>query len=188
MLGAALASLAGRLTRRSRFVAWAVTLAVLASGPVLVIAKDRGRLASGGWVRTDRARQMARVVDQLARDVEPAAGSAQILMFGALDYDLRVLGDPRGRGFGQQQVLASAVRVRYGRDDLEVLSLPAIDRSPVDVFGVVLALITERPGLTHVVATSRGVRDLTELARSVALRGGDAGQLRAVLLRDRGGR
>jgi hypothetical protein len=96
--------------------------------------------------------------------------------------DVRVLGDPRGAGFGPQQVLASAIRVRYGRDDLEVLSLPPVDRSPPAAFDAVHALLMERPETTRVIVAGENVRDLTPEALAVLGAGGDVGDLAAMLM------
>jgi hypothetical protein len=153
-----------------------LAIGLLLLGPLLVGAKDKGRIEPGGWVRLDRSRVLAHVANAAAGSLVPHPGpGARIVIFGATEYDLRVLGDPRGEGFGVQQVLASALRVRYGRSDLETLSLPPIDRSPPQVFGLVLGLMRDRPQATHVLATTMRAHatepqthDVTALVRAAS--------------------
>ncbi len=178
----AVATLSGG-RRVRRLGSWVMIILLLVSGPLLVRAKAAGHLASGGWVDGAKARQMDRVLDDLTRRVLPApAAGGRIVLFGAVHYDLRVLGNPRGDGFGIQQVLASAVRVRYGREDLELLSLPGVAQATPEMLNIVLSLVREQPRSTYVVETLPAVRDLTGRAVAVAGRHGDHRALRRALL------
>jgi hypothetical protein len=172
-----------------RSVGIGLGLGLLLLGPFLVGAKDRGRLQPGGWVRLDRSRALAHVANAVAGSLVPRPEPrARFLIFGATEYDLPVLGDPRGEGFGVQQVLASALRVRYGRSDLETLSLPPIDRSPPEVFGLVFGLMRDRTRETYVLATALRsharepqIRDLTARTRAASGPGGSPRMLQEAL-------
>lgn len=166
---------------RRRAAAVALGAAILAGGPVLAHLKAGGHLASGGWVDGPKAQSLAAVVEGVHAELPDPPPAARLLVFGGMSVDVRVLGDPRGEGFGPQQVLASALRVRYDRGDLEVLSLPPVDASPPNAYEAVGSLIRERPRVTFVLAFGdTGVCDLTETALTAAGRG-DARDLRDAL-------
>jgi len=155
-------------------------LVVISAG--LVHLKDRGVLASGGWVDPVRAERMHRVVTSLVDEVPDPPPGARMVIFGGLGYDLRVLGDPRRAGFGVQQVLPSAIRAVYGRRDLDALSLPPVVASAPGVFDLVIGLVREDPIRVRVVMGERPPRDVTDRVIEVVRRGGTAAHLRAALL------
>jgi hypothetical protein len=164
-----------------------VVAILIALGAGLVHLKDRGVLAGGGWVDPDRAERMHQVAAALAGEVmpDPPVG-ARMLVFGGLGYDLRVLGDPRREGFGVQSVLSSAIRSRYGRADLEVLSLPPLTASPPQVFDLVVDLVRDDPDRARVVVGEDPPRDVTGPAVEAIRRGGEPTHLRSALLQAAG--
>ena len=182
LLGTALASLAGTGRPLRRRAALVLAVVILGSGPLLVHLKDRGRIETGGWVSSVKAREMNRVVEALVAEVLPVpAPEGRLLVFGATAFDLRVLGNPRGRGFGGKQVLASAVRVHYARDDLEVRSLPPVDRVSPATLRWVSQFFRDRPGATYLITTRGFVRDRTAAVAEVIARDGGLRALRQAL-------
>jgi hypothetical protein len=158
-----------------------VAVAALVAGPLLVHAKAYGRLASGGWVDTAKARRLDALVGAVHAAVPLPGPGTRLLVFGGMLVDVRVLGDPRGDGFEPQQVLASALRVRYAREDVEVLSLPPVEGSPLAAFEAAYALLEERPDATRLLVAGDGVRDVTAQALEVVRRRGGARDLARTL-------
>jgi len=165
-----------------RAVAVAAIALILLVGPVLVHLKDRGSLATGGWVSTASAVRMTSVLDAVERELPSPSPDARLIIFGATAYDIRVLGNPRGRGFGEQSALASAMRVRYGRSDIDVLSLPPVPACRPQTMARVGVLLREAPQVTYLLETTAGLRNLTAVGRDVTARGGDPSALRRALI------
>lgn len=153
--------------------------ALVAIGPILVAAKDRGRFSSGGWVNVVHARAMARTVEEIRTVLpEPEAGS-NLLVFGTSPFDVRVLGNPRREGFAPRQVLPSALRVAYGRTDLDAVSLPPIAQTSPDLMAFVRDLVgSER---THVLRAGDRVVDATAVSRRAAELGTGPDELRRLV-------
>ncbi len=174
MLGAAFVAALRTQQVALRVLVGIVGTALLVAGPVVGHLKAADRLDSGGWVNLTKARRMAAVLEELATETLPnPATNARIIVLGALEYDLRVLGNPRGEQFGIQQVFASALRVRYGRTDIESLSLPGLSDATPEVLNIVLTVMHTEPQTTHVIDTSGETRDVSALVRGVIDRGGD---------------
>lgn len=182
VLGTALASMGGAGRPLRRRIAWALAAVILGSGPLLVHLKDRGRIHTGGWVSSVKAREMNRVVEALVSEVLPdPAPDGRLLVFGATAYDIRVLGDPRGRGFGGKPLLASALRVHYGRKDLEVWSLPRVDQLSAVTLTWVHGFFRDRPAATYLITTTGSVHDRTRAAADIIARNGGNRALRRAL-------
>ncbi len=125
---------------------------------------------------------MDRVVEALVTEVLPApVPDGRLLVFGAAAFDIRVLGDPRGRGFGGKTLLASALRVHYRRKDLEVWSLPRVDQLSPATLTWVHGFFRDRPAATYLITTTGSVRDRTRAASAVISRDGGSRALRRAL-------
>jgi len=184
-VGVPLARAIGRSRGLRRAAACGLAVIVVLSGPLLVVAKDRGRLDPGGWVNPPDARRLADAVDLLVRDVvpDPPAG-ALIVVFADRSFGLTVLGDPDGEGFGPRPVLRSALRWRYGRSDLLTLILRPLADAPDAELRFLQEVIRRRPDDVVVLEIAGRVRNLSATARENAAAEAPVGELRRALLAD----
>ncbi len=146
----------------------AVFVLIVVLGMGLVVAKSMGRLESGGWVSLPKAERLDEHLHTLRTDLAPdPVPNATLVLFDALGDDVRVLGDPRRRGFGVQSTVASAVRFAYRRPDLEVLVYPPLEATAPEAFSVLYEIARAAPDRVHVIDLAGPPADLTDAARDV---------------------
>lgn len=166
-----------------RGVSAIVAFLLIAGGAASVAAKERGAIRSGGWIdviKRDRLEHALGTILSWEAFTPPA--NARVVVFGGLSLDVRVFGDPRRTGFGPQQVLASALRYRLSRYDLDVLSLPPVAASPPWVFEQLAAWSRESNAPLVVLDVTGPIRDRTSDVTRALASGARSESLRRVLL------
>ena len=127
-----------------RIAAGALAAVLLVIGPALVLAKDSGRVPSGGWVVPARARSADALVEDITARVAPPdePRSLTLVIFGAAELNPALLAN-LGEGFGPQSGLAAAFRRAYRRPNVRLAALPAIEDASTGQLGALREMLLQ---------------------------------------------